>query len=302
MIARNTVRRVPFALAVCAAAVLAAAIMASPAHAQTLVTTTGTFTMRNGDSVTLVQTYLDGVLTTTSYTEVSPTGLVVVDRDIAYYPNGQMSALTEVRTSMGGAYQTTTNNQYDENGVLRQQYVKIVSDSQVIAEQFSAYDASGYLATQETRTLTTLADGTQVWDATDEVWSSGVLVSSTTTEYPLGYDFNATPVVDPSPVVDPTPIVDSPPVVNAPPVVDSPPVVDTPPVLDNPPAVEEPPVVDNPPPVVETPPTQPGNGNGDENHQHTGAPGQTGDNERPGNGNGDSHHEHSGHDGKGKAE
>src|SRR5437773_9884601 len=66
MIARDRVRSMPFALAVCAAAVLAAAIMASPAHAQTLVTTTGTFTMRNGDSVTLVQTYLDGVLTTRS--------------------------------------------------------------------------------------------------------------------------------------------------------------------------------------------------------------------------------------------
>src|SRR2546422_5560273 len=251
MIARGTERRLSFVVAVLAATVLAAVLTASPASAQTLVTTTSTFTLRNGDTVTLVQTYVDGVQTATSYTEATPAGFVVLQRDTAYYPNGVISSTTEVRTSTS-AYQTTTVTQYDENGVIHQQHVTIVSAGQTIAEQFTTFDAAGYVLTQETRTLTTQPDGSQVWDVTTETWSSGVLVSSMTNQYPMGYDFNAAP-----------------PAANTPPVVDTPPVVGTPPVVDKPPVVDTPPAVEKPPPAQTRP------GDGDETDEHTAAPGQT---------------------------
>src|SRR3989475_13269474 len=247
MIARGNERRLSFVVAVLAATVLAAVLTASPASAQTLVTTTSTFTLRNGDTVTLVQTYVDGVQTATSYTEATPAGVVVLQRDTAYYPNGVISSTPEVRTSTS-AYQTTTVTHYDENSVIHQQHVTIVSAGQTIAEQFATFDAAGYVLTQETRTLTTQPDGSQVWDVTTETWSSGVLVTSTTTQYPYGYDFNAVPVVNTPPVVD------TPPVVSTPPVVDTPPVVGTPPVVDTPPAVDKPPVARTPPAAAETPP------------------------------------------------
>src|SRR3989449_3435986 len=251
MIARGTERRLSFVVAVLAATVLAAVLTASSASAQTLVTTTSTFTLRNGDTVTVVQTYVDGVQTATSYTEATPAGFVVLQRDTSYYPSGVISSTTEVRTSTS-AYQTTTVTQYDESGVINQQHVTIASAGQTIAEQFVTFDAAGYVLTQETRTLTTQPDGSQVWDVTTETWSSGLLVSSTTNQYPIGYDFNAAP-----------------PAANTPPVVDTPPVVGTPPVVDKPPVVDTPPAVEKPPPAQTRP------GDGDETDEHTAAPGQT---------------------------
>ncbi len=189
--------RSSFTLAALSVAVLAVALAAVPAYAET-TTTTSTWTLANRNTVTYIETRTDGVLSSVSYTEVSPAGLVVVDRDISYYPSGVISEWTEVRTSLGGAYQTTQVRQYDENGVVREQYVKIVSGGETIAEQFTTFDASGYLVSKEERILTTLADGTRVWSVTVETWSTNVLVSSTTTEYPYGYDFNA-PVADDPP-------------------------------------------------------------------------------------------------------
>jgi len=183
--------------AVLAVALLAVVLATAPTHAQTVVTTTQTYTLLNGDTATVVTTYVDGVLYSFSYTEVAPSGLVVVDRDIWYYPNGQISRYEQVLTTAGGAYQTTLVRQYDTNGIVRDQYVKIVYNGQTIAEQFTTYDASGELLSSETRILTTLADGTQVWNVTVETWSAGMLVSSTTTQYPYGYDFNAPPAADP---------------------------------------------------------------------------------------------------------
>lgn len=196
MAPRGVVRRSPLAVAMLAVAVLAIVLAAVPTSAQTVVTTTRTYTLWNGNTVTVVTTTVDGALFSVSYTEVAPSGLVVLDRDIWYYPNGQISRLEEVRTLMGGAYQTTLVRQYDANGVVREQYVKIVSSGETIAEQFTTYDTSGYLLTSETRILTALADGTRVWNVTVENWSTDVLVSSTTTQYPYGYDFNAPPVAE----------------------------------------------------------------------------------------------------------
>jgi hypothetical protein len=124
----------------------------------------------------------------------------VIQRDTVFYPNGTISHQEEVRTGSGGAFQTTVVRDYDTNGIIREQYVKIVSGGETIAEQFTTYDASGYLVSKEERILTTLADGTRVWSVTVEEWSAGVLVSSTTSEYPYGYDFNAPPVADNPPV------------------------------------------------------------------------------------------------------
>lgn len=196
MAPRGVVRRSPFAVAMLAVAVLAIVLAAVPTSAQIVVTTTRTYTLSNGNTVTVVTTTVDGALFSVSYTEVAPSGLVVLDRDIWYYPNGQISRLEEVRTLMGGAYQTTLVRQYDANGVVREQYVKIVSSGETIAEQFTTYDSSGYLLTSETRILTALADGTRVWVVTVESWSTDVLVSTTTTQYPYGYDFNAPPVAE----------------------------------------------------------------------------------------------------------
>ncbi len=196
MAPRGVVRRSPFAVAMLAVAVLAIVLAAVPTSAQIAVTTTRTYTLSNGNTVTVVTTTVDGALFSVSYTEVAPSGLVVLDRDIWYYPNGQISRLEEVRTLMGGSYQTTLVRQYDANGVVREQYVKIVSSGETIAEQFTTYDTNGYLLTSETRILTALADGTRVWVVTVENWSTDVLVSSTTKEYPYGYDFNAPPVAE----------------------------------------------------------------------------------------------------------
>src|SRR5256712_5995630 len=258
MIAKGTERRLSFVVAVTAAPLMAAVRKERPASAQTVVTRRSTFTLRNDDTGTLVQTCVDGVQTATSYTEATPAGFVVLQRDTAYYLTGVISSTTEVRTSTS-AYQTTTVTQYDESGVIRQQHVTIVSAGQTIAEQFATFDAAGYLLTQETRTLTTQPDASQGWDVTTETWSSGVLVTSTTTQYPYGYDFNAVPVVNTPPVVDTPPVVSTPPVVDTPPVVSTPPVVDTPPAVVQPPVVQPRPVVDTPPvvstpPVVDTPP------------------------------------------------
>ncbi len=185
-------RRSAFVLAVLAAVVLAAALTAEPAQAQT-VTSTQTYTLWNGNTATVVTTSVNGVLSSISYTEVTPSSLVAVQRDISYYPNGQISRYAEVRNLAGGAYQTTLIRDYASTGIVLDQYVKIVSSGQTIAEQFSSYDASGFPLTQQTRILTTLVDGTQVWVVTVQTWSAGVLVSSTTTQYPFGYNFNAPP-------------------------------------------------------------------------------------------------------------
>ncbi len=197
MAPRGVARRSPLALAMLAVVVLAIVLAAVPTSAQIVVTSTRTYTLSNGDTVTVVTTIVDGAVFSVSYTEVAPSGLVVLDRDIWYYPNGQISRYEEIRTTAGGAYQTTLVRQYDANGVVRDQYVKIVSGGETIAEQFTTYDANGYLLTSETRILTAVADGTRVWVVTVETWSTGVLVSSTTTEYPYGYDFNAPPVAQP---------------------------------------------------------------------------------------------------------
>lgn len=199
MAPRGTARRSPLAVAVLAVVALALVLAAVPTSAQTVVTTTQTYTLRNGDTVTVVTTYVDGAVFSVSYTEVAPSGLVVIDRDIWYYPNGQISRYEEVINLMGGDYQTTWVRQYDANGVIRDQYVKIVSGGETIAEQFTTYDTNGYKLTNETRILTALADGSRVWVVTVENWSTDTLVSSTTTEYPYGYDFNAPPVVEAQP-------------------------------------------------------------------------------------------------------
>lgn len=196
MVPRGVARRSPLAVAVLAVVVLAMVLAVVPTSAQIVVTSTRTYTLSNGDTVTVVTTTVDGAVFSVSYTEVAPSGLVVLDRDIWYYPNGQISRYEEVRTTAGGAYQTTLVRQYDANGVVRDQYVKIVSGGETIAEQFTTYDTEGYLLTSETRILTTLADGTREWVVTVENWSTGTLVSSTTTEYPYGYDFNAPPVAE----------------------------------------------------------------------------------------------------------
>lgn len=172
------------------AVITAVTLLASPARAA-VVTTTQTFVNRFGNTVTITTTWTDGVLSSQTYDEVSPAGLVVLSRDISYWPNGTVSHYEEVRTSSGGAFQSTLIQDRDQNGFIREQYVKLVSNGETIAEQFTSYDAGGYLIYQEDRILTTLADGTREWLVTIDPDGAGVLASYTKT-YPYGYDFNAT--------------------------------------------------------------------------------------------------------------
>ncbi len=199
MAPRGIAHRSTLAVAVLVVVALAVVLAAVPTSAQVAVTTTQTYTLSNGNTVTVVTTTVDGALFSVSYTQVAPSGLVVIDRDIWYYPNGQFSRYEEVRTTADGTYQTTLVRQYDANGVVRDQYVKIVSGGETIAEQFTTYDTEGYKLTVETRILTTLADGTRVWNVTVQNWSTDTLLSSTTTQYPYGYDFNAPPIVEAQP-------------------------------------------------------------------------------------------------------
>lgn len=188
MAAWGLVRRSALIAMVAVTLVVASSVL--PAYAQTVTTTTNTFTLRNGNTATLVRTYVDGVLSSLSYKEVAPSGLVPVTRDISYYPSGLISHFVEVRTTSTGD-QTTLSQNFYSNGAVSDQYVKIVSAGQTIAEQFIKYDTSGLVLSQETRILTTLLDGTQVWMVTINLYSGGVLVSSTTRQYPFGYNFNA---------------------------------------------------------------------------------------------------------------
>lgn len=240
MAPRGVGRRSPLVLAGLAAAVFAMMLTAVPAHGQTLVTTTSTYTLWNGDTVTVVTTYVNGVLSSVSSTEVTPTGLVVDVANITYYPNGQVNRFVDIRTLMGGAYQTTLIRQYSSTGVVMDQYVRIVSNGQTTAEQLTTYDASGFPLTSETRILT-LANGTRIWVVTTQTWSSGVLVSSTTAQYPLGYNFGSLPVWA---QVDPRPTWPG----NGPKGSGA--------------------------PGQDPNGWRPGNGGGDPNHQHYGAPGQ----------------------------
>lgn len=190
MAAWGVVRRSPLMLAAVVAVTLAVALSAVPAYAQT-VTTTNTFTLRNGNTATIVRTYIDGVISSLSYREVAPSGLVAITRDISFYSNGLVSHFAEVRYTSGGANQTTLIQDFYSNGVISNEYVKIVSGGQTIAERFTTYDTNGLYLTQETRILTPLPDGTQVWVVTVNTYVGGVLARSTTKQYPFGYDFNA---------------------------------------------------------------------------------------------------------------
>src|SRR2546428_6173359 len=182
MIARGAERRLPFAVAVLAA-VLAVALTAAPAYAQT-VTTTNTYTLRNGDTATLVRTYVAGALFSVSYREVTPSGLVAITRDISFYSNGLISHFAEVRTTSGGADQTTLIQNFYSTGVISDQYVKIVSAGQTIAEQFSSKATTGFYLTKGSRILRTLLNGSQAWGVTAKTYGAGGLAGGTRKQIP----------------------------------------------------------------------------------------------------------------------
>lgn len=195
--------RSPFVLAMLAVAVLAVILAATPAHAQTTTTTASTWTLWNGNTATVVTTFVDSAVYSVSYTETNSAGIVVVERDFWFSPTGAISRSEETITSSDGTYQTITIKEYDASGFISEQYVKIAYAGETLAEQITLYDAYGNTTSSETRVLTTLVDGSRIWEVNVQTYADGVLVSSTTAYYPYGYNFDEPPIVVAQPAMWP---------------------------------------------------------------------------------------------------
>jgi hypothetical protein len=170
------------------ALVLVAAYLPSPAYAQVVTTETTTFVNRFGNTVTTISTFYDGVLVFRDSQEVRPSGVVTLEKHWDFYSDGTVKSYTEER--LDGAAPYTIDRQYDQNGVLRSYHADLYINGELSLQTFQTFDATGYLLTKEDRVLTTLADGTKVWNVTYETWSGDVLVSSQVAQFPYGYDFS----------------------------------------------------------------------------------------------------------------
>jgi len=166
------------------------AALAAPALAETITYTTS-FVNRLGNTITVETTYVDGVLTSQVMREVQPDGIVKLMKTWEYYSNGMVKTSEEWRYSPTSP--THIKREYSDTGILLFQVAEMWLDGELAIQSLTTYDSSGLLIKQEDRILTTLADGTKVWVVTVGTYSGGVLVSTTTTQYPYGYNFDAPP-------------------------------------------------------------------------------------------------------------
>lgn len=161
---------------------------AAPAFAET-TTEVQSFVNSSGNTITVESTYVDGVLVSRTSTETRPDGTVVISKSWDFYSSGAIQTYEEFRY-----FSTATTHVYrefSESGVLLFQRSELYMSGELTVVSLISYDSSGNLLTQETRKLTTLADGSKVWDVTVSTYSNGVLVSTTVTQYPYGYNFDA---------------------------------------------------------------------------------------------------------------
>lgn len=159
-----------------------------PAYAQVVTTTTSSFVNKFGNTVTITETYIDGVLSSRDYQEVRPDGTLTLVKHRDFYASGTTKFYEEQRLDGFAPYKI--QQQYDESGIIRSQYAELYINGELAVQSFLTFDAQGFLVTEEERVLTTLADGTKVWRVTYEIWSGSTLVSSQIVEYPYGYDFS----------------------------------------------------------------------------------------------------------------
>ena len=167
---------------------LIVACLPGSAYAQVVTTETSSFVNRFGNTVTTISTFHDGVLVFRDSQEVRPSGIVTLEKRWDFYGDGAVKSYTEERLDGFAPY--TIDRQYDQNGVLRSYHADLYMNGEVALQTFQTFDAEGYLLTKEERVLTTLADGTKVWNVTYETWSGDVLVSSEVAQFPYGHDFS----------------------------------------------------------------------------------------------------------------
>src|SRR3990170_5434438 len=161
------------------------AALAAPALAETITYTTS-FVNRLGNTITVETTYVDGVLTSQVMREVQPDGFLKMVKAWEYYPNGMVKTSEEWRYSPTSP--THIKREYSDTGVLLFQLAEMWLDGELTVQSLTTYDSTGMLLKQEDRILTTLADGTKVWVVTVSTYSGGILVSTTTQQYPYGYN------------------------------------------------------------------------------------------------------------------
>lgn len=170
------------------AVALIVACLPGPAYAQVVTTTTSSFVNRFGNTVTTTDTFHDGVLVFRDTQEVRSTGVVTLEKHWDFYADGTVQSYTEQRLDGFSPY--TIARQYDQNGVVRSYSAEQYINGELSIVTLQTFDAQGYLLTNEQRTLTTLADGTKVWNVTYETWSADVLVSSQVAQFPFDHDFS----------------------------------------------------------------------------------------------------------------
>lgn len=217
-------------------------LAAVPARAETFVDVQS-FVNTLGNTVTVTDTYeingADVVLVSRDMTEVRPDGSVLVTKSWDFYPSGAVKSSDEHRNST--AAPTTIHRDYAEDGTLLFQRSEMFLNGELALVVLSEYSAEGYLVSQEERKLTTLADGTKVWDVTVSAYAlDGTVTSQTVAQYPSSHNFDAPPSAEQPPA-------------------DQPPA-------DQPPADQ--------PPAGGDREERPGYGHGDKNHDHSGPPGQ----------------------------
>lgn len=162
--------------------------VASPALAGT-ITETQSFVNSSGNTVTVESTYVDGVLVSRTSTETRTDGTVVLSKSWDFYSSGAVQTYEEFRYFSTAS--THIIRQFSESGVLLFQRSELSMNGELSVVSLTTYNSSGDLLTQETRRLIPLADGTQVWEVTVSTYQDGVLVSTTVTQYPYGYNFDA---------------------------------------------------------------------------------------------------------------
>jgi len=171
------------------AVALIVACLPGSAYAQEVTTITTSFVNRFGNTVTTTDTFYDGVLVFRDSQEVRLTGVVTLEKHWDFYADGTVKSYEEHRLDGFAPY--TIQRQYDENGVLRYYSADLYINGELSIQTFQTFDAQGFLLTKEERVLTTLADGTKVWNVTYETWSGDVLVNSQVVQYPFDHDFSA---------------------------------------------------------------------------------------------------------------
>lgn len=170
-------------------------LAAVPARAETLVDVQS-FVNGSGNTVTVTDTYeingTDVVLISRTMTEVRPDSSVVLEKSWTFYPDGSVMTSDEYRNSTIAP--TKIHREYSDGGALLFQRSEMYLNGEVALVSLVSYNADGYIASKEDRKLTTLADGTQVWEVTVTSYAlDGAVTSQTVTQYPYGYNFDAPP-------------------------------------------------------------------------------------------------------------